>query len=501
MADDDTEYLKLSVEDRCVHKAWKARVHGYEEAKKIFSQIPDEKSPEWNKFLGLMKKMVLDSNVAAQEKGLEAVLSYVENSAVAGKTAGEVTSGLVAKCVAAPKAKTKELAGQIVLMYVEIEKHEIVMEELLKGTEQKNPKIVSGCVNLMTQALREFGNKVISIKPIVKRLPTLLEDRDKTVRDETKALTVEIYRWIGVALNPLLTSVKAVQLAELEKEFETVKGEKAVPKRYLRSQQAKQAKIAETVEEDEDGDADECDDAAPDVDPYDLMTPVDILSKLPKDWQEKVESKKWQERKEPLDTLDQLLQGNPKLENGDYGDLVRALKKMVTKDSNVVVVALAAKSLAGIANGLKKRFQPYGTACIGGLLEKFKEKKQNVVTALRQAIDAIYVSITLEAIQEDVIAALENKNPSVKAETAAFLARCFTKCTPVILNKKLLKAFCTVLLKTLNESDPTVRDASAEALGTAMKVVGEKAILPFLPDIDNLKMAKVAKANRWLREN
>lgn len=58
---------------------------------------------------------------------------------------------------------------------------------------------------------------------------------------------------------------------------------------------------------------------------------------------------------------------------------------------------------------------------------------------------------TIEAIQEDVLTALENKNPQVKAETASFLARCFTKCTPVMLNKKLLKAYTTALLKTLNE--------------------------------------------------
>lgn len=40
-------------------------------------------------------------------------------------------------------------------------------------------------------------------------------------------------------------------------------------------------------------------------------------------------------------------------------------------------------------------------------------------------------------------------------------------------------------------TDPNVRDASYEALGTAMKVVGEKGISPFLADVDNIKMAKV----------
>lgn len=71
-------------------------------------------------------------------------------------------------------------------------------------------------------------------------------------------------------------------------------------------------------------------DFASEVDPYELLDPVDILSKLPKDFFDKVESKKWQERKEALDSLQNLLV-NPKLESGDYGDVVRVLKKVCQK--------------------------------------------------------------------------------------------------------------------------------------------------------------------------
>ena len=46
-------------------------------------------------------------------------------------------------------------------------------------------------------------------------------------------------------------------------------------------------------------------------------------------------------------------------------------------------------------------------------------------------------------------------------------------------------------MKTLNESDPIVRDAAAYALGTAMKLVGEKNIAPFLTEVDALKMEKI----------
>ncbi|GLV37157.1 mini spindles [Carabus blaptoides fortunei] len=375
-------------------------------------------------------------------------------------------------------------------MYVEIEKQEAVQEELLKGMDSKNPKIVAACVSAVTLALHEFGSKVVNVKPLIKKMPTLLADRDKTVRDECKAMVIEIYRWIGGALRSQLANLQPVQVTELEAEFDKVGNEKVSPSRYLRSQQQKQAKLIAESGGMEEGDEQYETDAAPEIDPYDLVDPVNILSKLPSDFYEKVEAKKWQERKEAVEAVENLVKA-PKLENGDYGDLVRALKKIISKDSNVMVVALAGKCLAGLAGGLKKRFQPYAGACVPALLEKFKEKKQNVVIALREALDAIFISTTVEAIVEDVLEALNNKNPAVKAETAAFLSRAFARCQPTALNKKMLKAYTGALLKTLNEPDPTVRDNSAEALGTLMKLVGEKAIAPFVVEMDNIKKTKI----------
>lgn len=197
-------------------------------------------------------------------------------------------NGIVNKCVAAPKVRTKDLAVQISLMYIEIEKHEIVQEELLKGTEAKNPKIAAACINTLTLALKEFGSKVINIKPLLKRVPALLEDRDKTVREEGKAMAIEIYRWIGAPLKQQLNTLKPVQLGELEVEFAKLTDSKAYPSRYLRSQKVKNTCATEStsggevdgiMNEDDDVDAD-----GAEIDPYELIDPVDILSKLPKDF-------------------------------------------------------------------------------------------------------------------------------------------------------------------------------------------------------------------------
>ncbi|KAH0514333.1 Cytoskeleton-associated protein 5 [Microtus ochrogaster] len=406
---DDSEWLKLPVDQKCEHKLWKARLSGYEEALKIFQKIKDEKSPEWSKYLGLIKKFVTDSNAVVQLKGLEAALVYVENAHVAGKTTGEVVSGVVSKVFNQPKAKAKELGIEICLMYIEIEKGESVQEELLKGLDNKNPKIIVACTETLRKALSEFGSKIILLKPIIKVLPKLFESRDKAVRDEAKLIAVEIYRWIRDALRHPLQNINSVQLKELEEEWVKLPTGAPKPSRFLRSQQELEAKLEHQQSAGGDAEGGE------------------------------TEAKKWQERKEALEAVEVLVK-NPKLEAGDYADLVKALKKVVGKDTNVMLVALAAKCLTGLAVGLRKKFGQYAGHVVPTILEKFKEKKPQVVQALQEAIDAIF-------------------------------------------------------LTHISDSAPEVRDAAFEALGTALKVVGEKAVNPFLADVDKLKLDKIKECS------
>uniref|UniRef100_A0A668AMQ3 Cytoskeleton associated protein 5 n=1 Tax=Myripristis murdjan TaxID=586833 RepID=A0A668AMQ3_9TELE len=409
---DDSEWMKLPIDQKCEHKVWKARLNGYEEALKLFQRIEDEKSPEWGKYLGLVKKFVTESNAVAQLKGLEAALAFIENAHVAGN---------------------------------------------------------------------EFGSKIVTLKPVVKILPKQFESREKAVRDEAKLLAVEIYKWIRDALRPPLQNINSVQLKELEEEWVKLPSSPPKQSRFLRSQQDLKAKFEQQQAQGDQSDA---------VDPYELLEAVEILSKLPKDFYDKIEAKKWQERKEALEAVETLSK-NPKLENGDYGDLVRSLKKVVGKDANVMLVTLAAKCLAGLAAGLRKKFGTYAGHVVPTILEKFKEKKPQVVQALQEAIDAVFLTTTLQNLSEDILAVMDNKNPSIKQQASLFLARAFRHCTQATLPKSILKPFCAAFLKQVNDSAPEVRDAAFEALGTAMKVVGEKAVNPFLADLDKIKLDKV----------
>ncbi|CAB0005062.1 unnamed protein product [Nesidiocoris tenuis] len=462
---EEEDFSKLSIEERCAHKSWKARVSGYEDVAKIFRTIDDEKSPEWNKYHGMVKKFVVDSNVPAQEKGLDAVLLFVGNCGTAGKTVNDVVSGLVQKCITSPKAKIKELANQICLMYIEIEKYDIVLEELLKGTEVKNPKIQAASVHLITEALREFGPKVINPNKLIKRAIALLEDRDKTVRQEAKQLLIEIYRWLGPALASQLSSLKTAQLTEMNAAFEQLDQAegRAVPTRLLRSQQAKQAQVARN---EEDG-GDEFDDGGgaegEEINPLDLLEPVDILSQLPQNFYKQLESKAWVERKEALEPLEKSLNEAPKIENADYSTLMKALKKIVLKDSNIVVVCFAIRCISGIAKGLKKKFQQYAAVTLQALIEKFKEKKPNVVAALRDAADNVYVSVKAEAVAK--LQAIVSASPNITSN---------------------LGEVPTLIAARINDSNTKIAASAivlVESLAKAMGPAGKQHVKVFLPPL------------------
>ena len=69
----EEDFSALSIEARIAHKNWKARVNGYEALSKAFQLTVDEADPAFKPYINApdtLKKIVADSNVAAQEKGV-----------------------------------------------------------------------------------------------------------------------------------------------------------------------------------------------------------------------------------------------------------------------------------------------------------------------------------------------------------------------------------------------------------------------------------------------
>lgn len=130
-------------------------------------------------------------------------------------------------------------------------------------------------------------------------------------------------------------------------------------------------------------------------DPRMFVEEVDIVPKMPANFQGNLKSSKWKERKEALDELASLLEKTPRIkEASELGELARSLATCIQKDANINCVMVAAKCLEGLAKGLMSGFAKYRESVVPPMLERLKERKANVTDAIGAALDAVFQSVS-----------------------------------------------------------------------------------------------------------
>ncbi|KAF3939910.1 hypothetical protein ABW19_dt0201686 [Dactylella cylindrospora] len=489
MADQEEDYSSLPITDRATHKIWKVRKQAYEEVAKQFEKSSSETDScfrPWLSDASIWKGIIADANVAAQQEGINCLHAFLQYGGVnAGIRSRPHTIGpLVEKGLVSSRVPTKTKSIDTLLLYIELDTATPVIEDLLPYLTHKTPKVVAATTNALYSIYREFGAKIVDPKSVLKQLPKLFAHSDKNVRAEAVSLTVELYKWLKDGMKPLFfQDLKPVQQKELEEAFEKVKNETPKQLRLLRSQQAALAESSATENADED-------DGEPegDADAFDLFEPVEISSKIPKDFWEQVNSSKWKDRKESLDALYGLV-NVPRIKEEDFTEIVRILAKSM-KDANITVVIVAANCVECLAKGLRANFGKYRGTIFIPTAERLKEKKQTVAEALGAALDSIFNSTSLSDILEDTMELLRNKNPQVKLESLRFLIRCLrtTRIAPSKPEAKLISENATKLLADTLEA---TRTAAAEAMGTLMKIMGERAMNPFMDGLDDIRKSKI----------
>lgn len=377
---------------------------------------------------------------------------------------------------------------EALLLFIELDTAAPVIEDLLPGLSNKQPKVVAATTAALTTIFHSYGCKTVDPKPVLKILPKIFGHADKNVRAEATNLAVEFYRWLREAMKPMFwNDLKPTQQAEMEAQFEKIKSEPA-PKqeRFLRSQQAamlRAPKVAPGAVEEE-----EAIEEPVEIDAFDLAEPQDVLSKVSPDFSDLLASSKWKERKEALEALFTVL-NVPRIKDGDFGEVTRGLAKSM-KDANIAVVTTAAQCIEVLAKGLRKPFGRYRQTVMGPILERMKEKKASVSDALSAAIDQVFGATSLTDCLEETLEFLKHKNPQVKEGTMKFLIRCLktTREAPV---KAEVTSICDAGKKLLSESSEVLRSGGAEVLGTVMKIMGERAMGPHLEGLDEIRKTKI----------
>lgn len=508
----EEDFTKLSIEERLSSKLWKARVSAYEDLSKAFPKTSSENDPIFRQYTrnpDILKAIVVDTNAVAQEKGVDAVRAFVEFGAQpAGKTREVVVPALVEKCLGSTRAGTKKNALELISFYAEMEDVvgcEPLLGDLLDGLKAKQPKVVAGCITAIKDLVRDFGHKQVAPKPILKRLPDMFAHSDKNVRAEASLLAHELHKYIGAALEPTIDSLKDIQAKELRQQFADIDAQltsKPAPTRFLLSQREKlQAAAAPALHAGADGaDDGQAGDSHPDaqeeeddVDPYDLAEPVNVFGSrdFPADFEDMIVSKKWQERKETLETILKILTSSPKIQpDNRFDNLVDHLALKIAKDANINVVLVSCQCLEAMAKGLRDNFSRYKDKVVPPIIEKLKEKKPATVEVFVKALDAIFQTVSFSEILEHIFTGIKHKNPAVKTESIRFLVRCL-RTTKVAPAKADIKPIGDALVTAMADGSPDVRDAGAAGLGTLMKLIGERPMNVFLDGLDDIKKGKI----------
>ncbi|KAK6453923.1 armadillo-type protein [Scheffersomyces xylosifermentans] len=509
MSAEEQDYSSLPLDERLVHKVWKVRLEAYEELTEQFKSSRSEADAcfqDYNQRPELMKTFITDSNVVAQEAGLNLLVNYLQYGGTATNTARLKGAGIVTaiceKGLSSSRKNTKSYATEALLLLVEISKEpNSIIEDITPSFTNRLPKLVAGSVGAVKEIVANFGCQTISPKVIIPSLAKLFAHADKNVRAETTQLTVELYKWMRESLvTVLFADLKPVQQKDLTKAFEAVQDIPAEQTRFTRKQQLEIQRLEEmkasaststAIDGDVEMDAEEnIATPADDFNPYDLADPVEVLSKFPEDLDTRINSAKWKDRKEVLEEVFEILKNVVKLvTNDDYTPFFRIVAKCM-KDANVQVVEIAANCSEIVTKGLQKSSQKYRPIILGPMIERTKEKKASVATALANALDAIFAVSSLSDVLEETINGMKLKTPQNKIAAANYLQRCLAA-TKIPPKTSEVDSIMEIGVKLLSESQEPIRQASTEVIGTLMKITGERELKQFLEKIDANRKTKI----------
>ncbi|RZC65417.1 hypothetical protein C5167_009104 [Papaver somniferum] len=489
------EAKKLPWEDRLLHKNWKVRNDGNLDLAALCDSITDPKDPRLRDFGPLFRKTVADSNAPVQEKALDALIAYLKAAdADVGRYAKEVCDAIVAKCLTG-RPKTVEKSQAVFLLWVELEATDVFLDSMEKAIKAKVAKAVVPAIDVMFQALSDFGSKVVPPKRILKMLPELFDHQDQNVRASSKGLTLELCRWIGKdpVKSILFEKMRDTMKKELEAELVNVTSG-ARPTRKIRSEQDKEPEPEAVSEVVGTGPSEEsAADVPQEIDEYELVDPVDILTPLEKSgfW-DGVKATKWSERKEAVAELTKLA-STKRIAPGDFSEVCRTLKKLIT-DVNIAVAVEAIQAIGNLASGLRNHFSGSSRFILPVLLEKLKEKKPTVTEALSQTLQAMHKAgcFTLPDVVEDVKTAVKNKVPLVRSLTLNWVTFC-TETSNKAVVLKLHKDYVPICMECLNDGTPDVRDASFSVLAAIAKSVGMRPLERSLEKLDEVRKKKLTE--------
>ncbi|VBB27713.1 unnamed protein product [Acanthocheilonema viteae] len=452
---------------------------------------------KYNEILAELKLIILkDSNITVVTLALRALTAFVK---------GLRKSFMKYIPMAQKKASVKEAVVECLSLVAEYCDATILTDPICEALEKTtNPNMKAGIDQWIYCILCRYPRNAAPnafIKSVAPYVVKHSKDSDPDVREGSCMVFGAILRLVEEKITASIadgifsdkTKLKKIMeyLGKAEKDFEAY--EQARIETNMALESCTPSETPKEMEHYEGGLVQS--DAA--ISSWELLTETKISDKIPCDIQAKLTSKRWADRKETLEILCRILENNPRLcPDEDHSELIGILHKILEKDANINVVAVAAKCITGFANGLRYKFATFIPKIYVSVFEKFKEKKSILREPLIELCDVLALLTPLSAYIETVETALRKPNPQIKTQTALFLSRLLRQHDMHTLSLDCIRErLGPVLTKLSFDADPESREASLIAVGAVMKIAGENLVNECCRSImeDVNKSAKVRK--------
>ncbi|AET38201.1 Stu2p Ecym_2478 [Eremothecium cymbalariae DBVPG len=491
-----------------------------------------------------------ESAMAALHKLLDFMSQMSEGLPETSYLRGQLIPALVEKGISSSRQGTKGKALECILMLVSFDSSiRESMELMLPFSSNKLPRLVSSLMNAMARIVESFG--FVNVKndfwpQVLEPLPRLAGHADKSVRSETMNFILEIYKWTGKPFlqDLLLEKLKPIQQKDLDKVFSKYDGTippSAQPRLFhwqllQQQRQAEAAAMAALSGTDNEGDTLMGDgfvgggsatlggrtrvggggsvngsigsravEGGNDVvsalaDPFDLLPTSTMMKNFPPDFEKQIKSVKWKDRVDTLQQVyDEVLKPIKKLDpSEDCSFYIRALSQILVKDANLQAATIAANSVTHLATVLREGIAPHGHIILESLLERTKEKKPSVNEAVVEALDILVKYYGVDNCLEATVEHMKHKIPQVRMEATKFFTRMLQQQWRPTANRlrdeiimRMMPDIVPVIVKIVNDTQPSLRDSGFECFATVMKLLGEREFSDELEKLGSLKKKKI----------
>lgn len=561
-APEEDSYLELPLDQKLYHKLWKARLAGHQELIALLKK----RSPETEVYLNdpaIFGEFLEESNVVVLEQVVAALESLIRIIEIRNPLSHNYVTSLidnwvpklVEKGLGSSRNATKMKASECILSLCALDTSiNATVYAILPFQQKKLPKLVSSATQCLQEVISSFGLDNIPefntfFVDLLTPLTKLAGHADKNVRSNTINLIVEIFKFTGkdksLLQDLLLDNLKPIQQRDLDNAFHKVMDQPAETKRLfdwkkkelLALERSKAASAADATTAqcnsgnnsrsgsqggtlDKDGDTlMEMDLRGPykaksrhtnNVDPFTLLPEETILDKLVEGFDARITSTVWKERVEVLEEFyEQVLNKTKRIKykGQDYSSLLQTYASIISKDANVQAVTLAAQSVTQICSKLKLPgfVKNYAMIVFPVLLERTKEKKHSVITAIKECLQTIVkfhnpIDPHNDDMLMEICKHIKHKTPQVRmvvTELFTFVLRNndyhALKLSQTNIIPFLEDEIIPSIVKIVNDTQPDIRNCGFECFATLIKVTNSKirVIMDHLDKFDALKRKKI----------